>query len=107
MTDLEAQLTVFGQSVQEAVGVEFPLSREDRLKVSCACGYLDAKSMVFYKETYGLPLDMGLLIARKKFPKIKVDYSGLAHELLMIGTTKSAVDSQIAELRIADKEMQA
>jgi predicted ribosome-associated RNA-binding protein Tma20 len=87
--------------------IQVPVSREDRLKVTLACGYIDARNMVFFKETYGLPLDMMLMQMRKKFPKVKVDYGGLEHELLMIGTNDSAVKSQIAELRIADREMES
>jgi hypothetical protein len=86
-------------------GIKTPVSLHDRLQVALACGYIDARTMVFFKETYGLPLDMMLMQMRKKFPHIKVDYSGLEHELLMIGTNDSAVKSQIEELRTADREI--
>jgi hypothetical protein len=90
----------------DSLHIRVPVSREDRLGVALMFGYVDVKNMVFFKETYGLPLDMMLMQMRKKFPKVKVDYSGLEHELLMIGTNEGSVKSQLEELRIADREME-
>ena len=77
----------------------------DRKVWALACGYMDAKHMVFMKETYGLPLEIYVDMFRKKFEKkIKIDYAGLKHELLMIGTNEHGVDSILSELKLVDKE---
>jgi hypothetical protein len=82
-----------------------PLTLSDRVKVAFCCGYMDAKHMVFMKETYGFPLEAYMDQARKTLGSaLKLDYAGLRHELLMAGTRESAVEAEFAELKWADRE---
>lgn len=77
---------------------------EPRLRTALRFGYMDAKHMVFLKETFGLPLDFYVDRLRKDFPLAKIDYRGLEHELLMRGAKESAVAAQLEELRSVDRD---
>lgn len=100
----QSPMEKFAIALHEKLGLTLPIIRGQRILVAACLGYLDAKSMVFYKETYGLPLEIYSDMARKKFGNLKIDYGGLEHELLMIGTNQSTVESMLQELRLSDRE---
>lgn len=73
-----------------------------RMTVAMAFGYYDAKYMRFAKETYGLALTDSLIFFRKKWPNIRVPYSGLKFELELMGKKPSAVEAELKELQEFD-----
>jgi hypothetical protein len=72
---------------------------DKRIGVAAAFGYLDAKTVIFYKETYGLSIADQIIIIQKNGANLRMDWSGLRHELLMLGKKESAVEAEIAEAK--------
>lgn len=73
-----------------------------RMQVAVFFGYYDAKTMRYFRETYGLALADQLPLLRKKFPEAKIPYEGLRHELACMGKKKSSIESELNELREFD-----
>lgn len=69
-----------------------------RMQVAVFFGYYDAKTMRYFRETYGLALADQLPLLRKKFPEAKIPYEGLRHELTCMGKKKSSIESELKEL---------
>lgn len=72
-------------------------SLEGRMAVAAAFGYMDARTMVFFKETHGMALSIVAMMAVKK--GLKIDYSGLRYELEKIGKNPDTIDSELKEVR--------
>jgi hypothetical protein len=84
--------------------IELPLRMGDRIKIAFSCGYMCAKHMAYMKETYGFPLESYVDQFRKRVGPLKVDYSGLRGELMMMGSSENSTESMLQELRVADKD---
>lgn len=89
---LEIGLESFAKAIHEAAPGD---AMEKRVAVARACGYLDARFIVFLKETYGYPLDMAAMKAAEC--GLKICWSDVKHELLMTGMQEGGADAQIEE----------
>lgn len=78
-------------------GSEFVGSLVGRMRVAMSFGYVDARSMVYLKETYGYPLADSALQASKR--GFKIDFGGLRYELEKIGKKPEAIESELEEVR--------
>jgi hypothetical protein len=73
-----------------------------RVYMALSYGYLDAKHMVYLKETLGLPLDAYVDIARRTDPGLRVPFESLRYHLLCTGQTERSVELTMRELRSLD-----
>jgi hypothetical protein len=93
---MEKILENFATSISESVeGDEWT----KRFCVSLACGYMDAKHMVYMSQTFGYPLWAYIDKMKEKVPGIKVPWDMLEHELLCIGKSKSSILSLFVEIK--------
>lgn len=103
--DLYAGLERYALSLIDRLGLKLPLDIDAKIEIAFATGFMCAKHMVYLKETYGYPLEAYMDQVRNDLdPDMRVDYGGLRHELLMIGTSESSVESMLQELRHADRD---
>lgn len=70
---------------------------EGRVALAALCGYADARTLVFYRETYGLPLSLAAIKVKKW--GLKIDFRGLRYELERIGKKPETIESELAEVR--------
>lgn len=68
-----------------------------RARLAYHLGYVDARMMVHFMETNGLPLSLGALQASKH--GLKVYFCGLRVELERIGKKPDTIESELREVR--------
>jgi hypothetical protein len=72
-------------------------TNEGRMAVASAFGYADARTMVFFRETYGFPLSLAAI--QVKNAGLNIDYGGLRIELEKMGKKPDTIDSELKEVR--------
>lgn len=96
LAKVEASLETLGQRLYESSTGTHGRRRFD---VAAALGYMDARTMVRYYETHGLGIVDQALFLAKKYPGIRLDWSGLVYELSRIGKSRRSVDAMLQEAR--------
>lgn len=76
-------------------------TQEARTHLAASCGYLDARLMVYMKETYGLPLSSSSVEGAKR--GLKVDRAGLRIELERIGKKPETIESELREVEYFER----
>lgn len=95
-TDLEHLLTQLSGG-ETSVG-----TLRGRMAVARYCGYFDARAMVFFHETHGLPLSFQVIEIAKL--GLKIDFLGLRYELERIGKKPTTIESELQELHSSMEE---
>ncbi len=96
--DDQQRIETLGRFLTDLSGGEDKVgTREGRLAVAMAFGYLDARFMVYMMETHGLPLSIQAMKAKEN--GLKTDLNGLRWELEKIGKKPDTIESELKEVR--------
>ena len=70
--------TLAGRTIIEAD----PATQKERIRFAAALGYVDARFVVFLHDTHGVPIDITLDHAWKKYG-LRPDWKGIERELVL------------------------